>query len=358
MRDNPSIPAWGVDQLDSPHPPAAEAPYFDTDLSAWVLSRHADILAAFRSSYLFPASPDTTKPALQSSESDHVKMRSETAEALSSSRLNAWRNVLVREAEAAADALPVHAPVDLLAAYARPLCLSLAAAITGITRHLARQLCDDARDVSAASSEPFDPNLRPKANAANEELHRYFHAGPESLRDSGFVALSQTMPCLLGNAWYALIQHSQQWGWLHRNPELMDNAIEELLRYAGLVRILTRAASEDFDLNGARVRKGDRIILRIIAGNRDEERFEQANELNLTRRDGGHFALGAGPHACVGASLIRMVMATITRPLLQRFASVQFIQPVAWHGGSGFRSPQALYVSLSRNGGQSHVRTI
>jgi cytochrome P450 len=355
MRDNPSIPAWSVDQLDSPQPPATEAPCFDTALGAWVLSRHADILAAFRSAGLFPAGPDSGKPAVQSSESDHLKMRTETAEALASSRLNAWRTALQREAEAAAETLPVDTPVDLLAAYARPLCLSHAAVVTGVTRHLAQQLCAEARAVSAASAEPYDATLRPGAGAANEELCRYFHSGPESLRDSGFVALSQTMPCLLGNAWYALIEHSDQWALLHRNPELMDNAIEELLRYAGLVRILSRAAAEDLDLNGAHIRKGDRVILRIVAGNRDPERFTNPNDLTLARRDAGHLTLGAGSHACVGASLIRMVMAAVTRPLLQRFASATFTSPVAWQGGSGFRSPQALPVALSRNGGQSHA---
>jgi len=367
MQDKSPIPAWTVDQLEqldqlnepnSLLPPASDAPYFDLDLGAWVLSRHADILAAFRSSSLFPASADATRAASQPTPLDHMKMRSETADALAPSQLHAWRHVLVYEAAVAADTLPDDAPIDLLSAYAQPLCLSFAAAVTGITNHLAQQLVGAARHVSAASAEPYDQSLRQPADAASEQLRRYFPDGPQSLRDSGFVALSQTMPCLLGNAWYALIRHAGQWELLHRHPELMDNAIEELLRYAGLVRILSRAASENLDLNGARIRKGDRIILRIIAGNHDPARFEQPHNLNLIRRDGGHLTLGAGPHACVGASLIRMVMAAITRPLLQRFASAELKQPVAWKGGSGFRSPQALTVALSSAGGQLHATAI
>ena len=358
-REVPSIPAWSADQLDSSVPPEPEAPYFDTALNAWVLSRHADILAAFRSSSLFPASSDSTKPVQPSAEADHLQMRSETKEALPPSRLNAWRDELLPQAESLAETLPVSAvtdePVDLLEAYARPLCLTLAAMVTEISRDVAQKLCERARRVSAASAEPYDPGLRPVSELAEEELRGCFPSGPESLRASGFVALSQTMPCLLGNAWYALIQHPEEWGLLHREPALLDQGVEELLRYAGLVRILGRAATADVHLNGVVIRQGDRVILRIIAGNHDPERFSQQNGIDCTRRDAGHLTLGAGPHACVGASLIRMAATTITGPLLRRFALATPSAPVEWQGGSGFRSPRALWVRLTGNGGRLHA---
>jgi cytochrome P450 len=349
-RENPSIPAvpaWAVDQLDSAMPPEPEAPYFDSNLNAWVLSRHADILAAFRASSLFPASSNSTKPAQPMPACDHLKMRAETMEALPAAQINAWRKELLPEAEALAASLPVETPVELLEAYARPLCLSLAATVTGISLDLAHQLFETAAMVSAAAAEPFDPEAHRMADLADEELKPHFHSGPESLRDSSFVALSQTMPCLLGNAWYALTQHPEAWKLLHRQPELMEQAVEELMRFAGLVRILGRAAEAEIDLNGTVIRKGERIILRIFAGNRDPERFAHPNEIDFTRRDAGNLTLGAGSHACVGASLIRMVSAAITRPLVGRFALATPVSPVEWLGGSGFRFPRALWVSLS-----------
>ena len=342
-----SIPAWPADQLDSAVPPEPAAPYFDANLNAWVLSRYADILAAFRASSLFPASTNSAKPVEPMPACAHLKMRAETIEALPASRINTWRDVLQPQAEALAATLPCHEPVELLEAYARPLCMSLAATVTGISLDLAHQLYKPAAQVSAASAEPFDRETHRIADLANEKLKPHFHSGPESLRDSGFVALSQTMPCILGNAWYALMQQPDAWMLLHSRPELIDNAIEELLRYAGLVRILGRAAQEDIDLNGITIRKGQRIILRIMAGNRDPERFSNPNQVDLARRDGGHLSLGAGGHACVGANLIRMAAATITLPLVRRFALAAPAQPVEWRGGSGFRSPAALWVSLS-----------
>jgi hypothetical protein len=345
--DSSSIPAWPADQLDSAVPPEPGAPYFDAKLNAWVLTRYADILAAFRASSLFPASCNSAKPAQPMPPCEHLKMRAETIEALPASRINAWRDVLQPQAEALAASLPSLEPVELLEAYARPLCLSLAATVTGISLDLAQQLYKTAAQVSAAAAEPFDSETHRIADLANEELKPHFHSGPESLRDSGFVALSQTMPAILGNAWYALTQQTEAWKLLHSRPELIDHAVEELLRYAGLVRILGRAAQEDIDLNGTTIRKGERIILRIIAGNRDPERFTNPNQVEIARRDGGHLSLGAGGHACVGANLIRMAAAAITRPLVTRFAFTTLVQPVEWRGGSGFRSPDALWVSLS-----------
>lgn len=354
-RDDPSIPAWGGDQLDSPSPPEIEPPYFDSILKAWVLSRHADILAAFRASNLSPVSPASRKSSKSSDDSARLKMRAEAMAALSPAQLRAWRERLIPEARTLANSLPIGVPVDLMDAYARPLCLYLAAMVTGTSRNDAAAFCESAQRISAAAAEPFDSALRDSAKSAGAELRDYFHSGPEALRDSGFVALSQTMPCILGNTWFALMQFPQVWSLLHRQSGLMEQAIEELLRYAGLARILSRTATTDIHLNGAFIRKGDRVILRIVAANRDPERFSHPNEIDVTRRDVGHLTLGAGPHACVAANLIRMAALVITHPLVHGFALSKFASPTDWQGGSGFRSPKSLWVHLTKRGEQSQT---
>jgi cytochrome P450 len=324
-----------------------EAPYFDDQLRAWVLSSHADILAAFRASSLWPSGPNERDAGEPSADIERLKMRWETIEALSPAQLRTWRERIIPEVDGLVNKLPAGEPVDLMDGYARPLCLSLAAMVTGISRDAAEGLREMARWVSASAAEPYDPAVRLGAKAANAELRGCFHSGPEALRDSGFVALSQTLPCLLGNAWFALLQHPQEWSLLHQQPELTEQAIEELLRYAGLARILFRTVTADLDLNGFSIRKGERIILRIVAANRDPERFPDPHRVDITRRDGGHFTLGAGPHSCVAAGLIRMVATTLTHPLLQRFRSASLALPVHWQGGSGFRSPSSLWVSFT-----------
>jgi cytochrome P450 len=325
-----------------------------------VLSRHADILAAFHSSSLSPASHASDHGSQPSGERaecerDRLKMRAEAMASLSAVQLRAWREQLAPAARALVGSLSLEEPVDLIGAYARPLCLALAAMVSGISPSDAEGLYERARGISAAAAEPFDPALRRSSKCASAELRNYFPSGPEPLRESGFVAISQTLPCILGNAWVALIRYSQEWSLLHRKPGLMEPAIEELLRYACLVRILSRTATTDIDLNGALIRSGERIILRIVAANRDPERFSHPNQVDLARRDAGHLALGAGPHACVAANLIRLAAIAITRPLVQRFASANLSRPIDWQGGSGFRSPKSLWVSLATEEAESQI---
>ncbi len=347
-REEPTKPAWSSDQLDSPSPPEIEAPHFDDLLGAWVLSRHSDVLAAFRSSSLSPIGPNSKATSELPDESSMLEIRAETREALSPVQLRSWRERVTPLVHSLADSLPTDRPIDLVTKYARPSCLALAAMVTGIDPQDAERLDKIAAPVSASAAEPYDPVLRSSAKSAKVELRSCFHPGPEFLRDSGFVALAHTMPRLLANAWFALLQHPQQWSILHQEPGLTEQAIEELLRYAGLPRILFRRATKDINLNGFDIHKGERIILRIIAANRDPERFSNPDQVDVTHSGTGQLTLGAGPHSCVGASLIRMAAVTISRPLVERFAGVKLAEPVDWHGGSGFRSPASLVVSLER----------
>ncbi len=313
-----------------------------------MLTRYADVLAAFRCPAFIPtgatikAKENRTPP----DDTARVKMRAETRAALSLRYLSKWQKRLEPEVAALTQSLPIDRTVDIVGEFARPLCLILAVAVTGADPEDANRLENLARPVSAAAAEPYDSEIRALAKTATAQLQSCFHAGPEPLRDSGFVALSHTMPCLLANAWYALVQHPQQWKQLHQRPALAPKAIEELLRYAGITRLLFRRATEDVCLNGVSFRNGDRFVLRIAVANKDPKRFPHPADLDWMHQGTGHLALGAGPHSCVGASLIRMATITITRPLLQRFACAELAGTVEWRGGPVFRSPAYLPVRL------------
>jgi hypothetical protein len=347
-RDNPSIPDWLRDRQDSPEPPEVEAPYFDQPLQAWVLSRHRDVLAVLRDERAIPASVKSDQIIAPANEELRVRLRAQTLNVLSPGRLRQWRQALQPELDRLLLNLHVGEPVDVLAAYARPASLALAAIVTGIAQHTAEALCEHARRVSAHAADPYDDSLSVSSQASHAKLQEgHFQAECEALRDSTFVAISQTIPCILGNAWYALLQRPEQWRLVHERPELTEQAVEELLRYAGLTRLIGREATEDLDINGYRIGKGQRIILRIIAGNRDPERFPDSDVVDVTRVAGGHLALGAGSHSCVGASLIRMSLVAITMPLLRRFSSAVLAHPVQWEGGATFQSPQSLWIDLA-----------
>jgi cytochrome P450 len=344
----PSQALWGEDRPDSLIPPVAEPPYFDTTLDAWIFSRYADIVAALRSPSLIPASATKTKAQEQQDEEQHQKTRTEALAALSASSLRLWKQQLARHSHQLVQSLPVDRPVDLIGEYARPLCLSLASTITGIQHSDPRKLCEHARAVSAFAADPYNSALKTPAKSASAELHPFFPSGPETLRSSGFVALTQTMPALLGNTWFALLQHPEEWRSLHLNPEWMEQAIEELMRYSGFTRILARMAIADTSINGTTIQKDQRIVLRLIAANRDPESFSRPNDIDLNRRGAAHLSFGTGPHACVAAGLLRMIAVTISAPLLSHFATAQLARNVEWKGGATFLTPKFLWVHLYR----------
>ena len=341
------MPAKLRDEQGGPASNGPGAPYFDGEQRCWVVTRHADLLAVVREPSLIPGRAEMGRDAADERSRSH--MRAETMEALSTSQISAWRCALAAEADEWMTTLPSDQPVDLLKAYARPLGLSLAARVTRISPQSARDSSDKARLISAAAADPEDPVLKAEAQQAETELAAQFASQPAALRDSTFVALSQTLPCILGNAWLALIEHPVQWRLLHHQPTLLEQGMEELLRYAGLVRRLFRTATKDMTLNGARIRRGDVVLLKIMAANNDPERFACPHLLNVARRDASHFTFGGGLHTCVGASLIRMAAQVITQPLLARFSSARMMWPPEWQGGATFQSPIALWGRLNED---------
>ncbi len=343
---------WDSDRVDRANETQVDEAYFDEALSAWVLSRYADVVAAFRSSSLMPVGPRTEAEPSKENDIEMAKMRSETRSALSPLVLEQWQSNFESAAGAILDGLADSNPFDLVHEYARPLCNHVAVTVTGISLTDARNFIATAEEISAAAAEPLDPQLASRAKAAAIELQPHFSAGPVTLRESGFVALSLTLCRMLSNAWLALIQHPDEWARLHSDPALTPLVIEELMRFAGLPRMLFRMATQDVNLNGTQMRQGDRVILRLIAANRDPAQFNDPGTLVISKHSTKHLCLGTGVHACAGAPLLRMSMAVATRNLVERYKSVELCGPVEWQGGSGFLFPSGLQV-LAHNNSQS-----
>jgi len=335
--------SWENDWPGASDPPQVEAPYFDTHRNSWVFSRYADVVAACNSVDLVLVGP-TSKNAPVVDEAARLHMRMETRNALSSAELRTWRKHTLDHARACLRVIDWGNPVDLIQAYAEPVCLALAVLITKPETEDLEYLNSLAQSVSEAAAEPFDDQLKVNSKAASAALHPFFHRGPESLRESGYVALSRTMVHLLGNSWFALLRHPEEWRHLHRHPALIARGIEELLRFAGLTRLVYRCAIADTTINGTQIRKGERLILRMVAANRDPERFTDPHTLSVMRRNLSQLSLGTGRHACVGAPLIRMIATVTTYALLEQLSSPKLLEPIEWRGGTGFLSPSRLPV--------------
>jgi cytochrome P450 len=325
----------------------AGAPYYDEVVSAWVFSRYADVMSVFRCPNLVLSGLKNKPSNTASDRSKSHSTRVATQRALSRVQLRVWRERFEPEVQALANRLPDGQPVDLLAGFAQPLCLTLASMVTDVSLDEASRLRVLAEPLRASAAEPYDPALKKQAAAASTVLHSCFHSGPEPLRDSAFVALTHTLPCLLGNVWLALLQNRQQWNVLHRSPGLLRIGLQELLRYAELPRILFRRAAADLEVSGVRMQKGDLVVLNIMAANRDPDRFVDAEHVDVQRRHVRPLTLGAGPNSCVGANLIRLATITMTHPLIERFPNAALDRSVEFKGGSGFRFPASLWVTFT-----------
>lgn len=342
-----SIPAWPEDEPDSSMRPTPAPLYFDQELGVWVLTSYADIYAGLHDPALWPGSMKKDKQAQPIDPETHREIRENTRKSLTTEKIKQWESALRIKATVAAETLSTYEMVDLLSSYAIPVCMSLAETATSVSHDEALLLLEAAQIVSASAAEPHDSDLSKKAARVNQFLKEHFKSCPEGLGDSTFVAITQTIPYLLSNIWYALTQAPSQWKLLHDRLELVELSIDELIRCAGFLRIIGRHATEDTQIGDVHIHKGDKLVFRLAAAHHDPKRYPCPNELLVDRAAKGILSFGAGDHACVGAGLIRMVLASVTVPLVARFSKIEIARPVVWRGGSTFRAPESLWVRLT-----------
>lgn len=329
-------------------PPRPEAPRFDPAQNAWVLSRYPDVWAALRESHLWPVNGKREIQPEARDDAGRLKQRAAMLEALSASPLEEWRPGLEALTHSALDRLPTDRPVDLFGEFSLPWGLALAILVTGADPADSRRLADLGSRVFAATGESGDAVLKADAAAATAELERIFKAGPIPMGEPAFVALSQTLPRLLANTWLALVRHPGEFARLRAHPDLMPGAIEELLRYAGIVRRVFRRATASVDLGGVRIAEGELAVLMLASANRDPEQFPDPDRLDLARPVTSHVSLGTGRNSCVGAMLIRMAASVATGALTAKVAEATFSSVGEWRMGSGFCFPASVYVTLLR----------
>jgi cytochrome P450 len=124
------------------------------------------------------------------------------------------------------------------------------------------------------------------------------------LINAGFETTS-TGTC---NGVFLLATHPEERQKLEKYPELLENAVEEILRFASPLEGLFRTATRDVEIAGYHIPKRGKIRVVYSSANRDDEKFEDPNSFRVDRDVSelrSHIAFGQGPHACIGAALAR-----------------------------------------------------
>lgn len=122
----------------------------------------------------------------------------------------------------------------------------------------------------------------------------------------------------------ALLENPEQMQKLRADPEaLLPTAIDEMIRWVSPVRHFMRTATEDYEIGGKTIKKGESVILWYPSANRDEDIFEAPFEFRVDRSDAKQLAFGFGAHVCLGQHLARMEMSALYKELLKRVDTVE-----------------------------------
>jgi cytochrome P450 len=142
------------------------------------------------------------------------------------------------------------------------------------------------------------------------------------------VAGHETTTNLIGNGLLALLRNPEQLDVLRREPERIEHAVEELLRYDSPVQATTRIVQEDTQFEGRTFKKGLQVGLLLGAANRDPAQFRDPERLDVTRDDVKHVAFGHGIHFCLGAPLARIEAPAAFRAMIERFPRMRLDESV------------------------------
>jgi hypothetical protein len=116
----------------------------------------------------------------------------------------------------------------------------------------------------------------------------------------------------------ALLENPDQLERLRREPDLLDSAVEEVVRWTSPVNHMKRRVVQDYELRGQKLRAGDWLVMFYASANRDEEVFESPFDFRIDRRPNPHLGFGIGEHFCLGANLARRSQRALLAELAQR----------------------------------------
>ena len=315
---------------------------------------------------------------------DHTRLRSLASQTFTPNRIKNLEPNILRIVDELIDAMASSAECDFIRDFALPFPVRVIAEMLGVPQedqhrvHAWSNQLIAAADSVKASEQSFQDEA-----TAKQELYDYFSAliatrskrpqedilsaliqardSEDRLNDEELigscilllVAGHETTVNLLGNGLFTLLKYPDQMRLLNERPDLMGNAIEEMLRFESPVQRGTfRFARERMEFGGNVFEPGEIMSAVLGAANRDPVQFPDPDRFDISRTPNRHLAFGLGMHFCLGASLAR----TEARIGFQRlFERLQEIIPVDekpdWNSNSLFRGLKRLRISTR----SSHV---
>jgi cytochrome P450 PksS len=381
-----------------------EAPVFPVTLRmagraqrAWLVTRHADVVALLRDDRTFVKNPrDAMTPEqlrrapavnlpgpfrvlqqglLSIDGADHDRLKAIVHRAFTPRTVERMREQTQAVADRALDAALRRGEADLIHDYALPIPLDIIGRILGVPeRDHARFSAWTRAFVSLGDRNPLlvVPTILAFMNAMRRLIRRRRAApeddlitalvaaqeGDDSLTDDEVLAMiflllsagHETTVNLIGGGALALLEHPDQLERLRRDPALIGSAVEELVRYVAPVEQGTeRYPVRDAEIAGTRIPRGELVVAVLASANRDPAAFANPDALDLGRADNRHLGFGQGMHYCLGAPLARLEAQIALSTLVRRAPGLRLRErpgALRWRSSFIVRGLEKLPVTL------------
>ena len=307
---------------------------------------------------------------------DHTRLRRLVAAAFTRGRVEALRPRVTEIAEKLADTVAAAGQADLVESYTSVLPVQVICELLGVREREQGQFRDWTRKTLGSDPAerhegfvslngylaelaaekrrvPGDDLLSALVAVRDEQDGRLSEEELVGTASLLVMAGHDTTVNLLGNAMVALFDHPGQARLLRQRPELIKGAVEEFLRFDTSVEYTPmRFAARDIELGGARIARGDIVVVSLTSANRSDPALAAAERdiLDVSRPAARHLAFGYGIHRCLGAPLAQLEAEVGIGTLLRRFPGIRPLVPTAelsWIPAGMMRGPVSLPVSVT-----------
>lgn len=328
----------------------------------YLISRYEDVDEILRDWKRFsnrritdePPEPERDLSILVRDPPDHTRLRGLVSRAFTPRRIAAMEGHIRETAHALLDEVAGEDQFDLMSNLASLLPTVVIAEQIGVPTEDRDQFKRWSDEFVGVDEGAITPEIQQRSDEAAVKLYRYFSDQVDQRRREPtddlisrlvaarddedqltehemvstlsllLIAGNETTTNLIGNGLKALIEHPEQMELLRRRPELLENAVEELLRYDSPVQIDPRTTTEQVSV-GDKLIEPERLVMLLIGGaNRDPEQFQDPDTLDIAREDAGSISFGRGMHFCLGAPLARLEGRIAFECLLERFDEIKF----------------------------------
>jgi cytochrome P450 len=340
----------------------------------WVVSRHADCVAAAGHDQLHPAHR-AGRAALDGMDGARYEgLRKLLGPGLSAAAMRGVEDEVRWTAEQLVGAAARVHGADAVSGLATPLAFRTLARVLGVPerdrgalQEVVAAALDDGADAESAHDavRSYGRKLigrkrkHPGADIISKAIHAHVHDagaggdhldGDEVLRlfDLLVTAGIDTTRDAIAGGVLALAEHPDQWAVLRADRSQLRHATEEILRWTSPTPCDWRYALCDLEVAGRLVPAGDRVTLWWASANRDERVFADADAFVVTRDPNPHVAFGHGAHGCFGAALARLEIRLLLDVLLEHVEAVRLAAPPEWACGSEHSSLRHLAVTFDQ----------